>query len=257
MKAISRGTRKGFLMVLVFSLSLLFGIILVDSQSSITTTIEDLEDCDYRWFCSDWLPSACPENGIQTRKCTNAGDCPDTYQKPEEKRGCTPKLPKQLFDIKFELSHYKVYAPEDLTAWIRLESFGTEPTPISLTYIILDKQENVVYMKEDSLVVETEEFIVEKFEGVELKHGDYSLLLKTLYGDNVKDEFRQDFVVRSEVRIWFYIIIGFVILGVVYLIVFTRKRKANKKAVLKKEMVDLRHRLKKSNPKKKEGGKRK
>jgi len=220
---------KTVILTIAFLLLSLFGSNLVNPQSSITTIIEDLEDCDYRWFCSDWSPEKCPKSGIQTRKCTNAGDCPDTYQKPEEKQGCTSELPKQLFDIKFELSHYKVYAPEDLAAWIRLESFGTEPTPINLTYVILDKKENIVYMKEDSLIVETEEFVIEKFEGVKLRPGEYSLLLKTLYGDNVKDEFRQDFVVRSEVRIWVYIIIGFVILGIVYLIVFMRKRKRKKK----------------------------
>jgi len=235
----------------------LFLINLVSSQSSITTVVEDLEDCDYRWFCSDWFPEGCPENGLQTRKCNNAGDCPDTYQKPEEKRGCTPELPKQLFDIKLELEHYKVYAPEDLVAWVRFESFGTEPTPINLKYIILDKKENVVYMKEDSLVVETEEFVIEKFEGVELKQGDYSLLLKTFYGDNVVDEFRQDFVVKSELRVWFYIILGFVILGVVYLIVFWRKKEVKKKIVLKEEIKDLGTEIEWSEKRKKEGGRKK
>lgn len=235
----------------------LFLVNLVSSQGSITTVVEDLEDCNYRWFCSDWFPEKCSQSGIQTRKCNNAGDCPDTYQKPEERRGCTPELPKQLFDIKLELEHYKVYAPEDLAAWIRFESFGTEPTPINLTYIILDKKENVIYMKEDSLVVETEEFIVEKFEGVNLKNGEYSLLLKTFYGDNVVDEFRQDFVVRSEMRILVYIIIGLVILGIIYLIVFTRKKKVKKKMVLKEEIKDLGTEIEWSKKRKKGGGKKK
>jgi len=208
----------------VLIMLLFFLVNLVSSQSSITTTVDDIEACDYRWFCSEWFPEKCSERGIQTRDCNNAGDCPDTYQKPEEKRGCTPELPRQLFDIKFELAHYTVYAPEDLAAWVRFESFGTEPTSISLTYIILDKKENIVYMKEDSLVVETEEFIVERFEGVDLKQGDYSLLLRTFYGENVEDEFRQDFVVRSEARIWIYILLGFIILGIIYLIVFMRKK---------------------------------
>jgi len=196
------------------------------------------------YVSSEWEPTECPENGVQKRKCNNAGDCPDTYQKPKEKRGCISELPKQLFDIKLELARYTVYAPEDLAAWIRFESFGTEPTPINLTYIILDKQENVVYVKEDYLVVETEEFVVEKFEGLELEPGKYSLLLKTLYDVDVEDEFRQDFEVKSELRVWFYIIIGFVILGVVYLIVFMRKRKVKKNKILKKEIKGLEKKLK-------------
>jgi len=210
----------------------LLGIISVNAQSSITTTIEDLEDCDYRWFCSGWNPNECPESRIQTRSCNNAGDCPDTYQKPDEKRGCTPELPKQLFDIKLELAHYEVYAPEDLVAWIRFESFGTESTPVNLTYIILDKRENVIYLREAYLVVETEEFVIEKFEGVDLKPGEYSIILKILYDVDVEDEFRQDFQVISRTRTWIYIVLGFAVLTAFYLIILERKKKAERHNIL-------------------------
>jgi len=211
------------IIILVF---FLFESVLVSSQSSITTTVDDVEVCVYRWFCSEWNPADCPKNQIQTRKCTNAGDCPGDYQKPKEKQGCIPELPKQLFDIKLELARYTVYAPEDLAAWIRFESFGTEPTPINLTYLILDKQENVVYVKEDYLVVETEEFVIEKFGDLELEPGEYSLVLRTLYDIDIEDEFRQDFQVISRARTWIYIIIGFAVLVAFYLIILKRKKKA-------------------------------
>jgi len=250
------------ILLIIILMFFLFESVLVNSQSSITTTVEDIEDCDYRWFCSGWSPIECPENGVQKQKCTNAGDCPDDYQKPREKRGCIPELPKQLFDIKLELAHYTVYAPEDLAAWVRLESFGTEPTPINLIYIILDKQENVVYTKENYLVVETEEFVVERFEDLDLDPGKYSLLLKTLYNIDIEDEFRQDFEVKSKLRIWIYIITGFVIFGIVYgvvdLIIFMRKRKRKKKIVLKREIRKLKKKLKrKQRSRKMKGAKKK
>jgi len=245
------------ILIIAFSLFSLFGSNLANTQSPVTTVVENIGECDYRWFCSDWYPTDCPENQIQTRKCTNAGDCPDTYQKPEEKQSCTLELPKQLFDIKLELAYSEyseVYSPKDLTAWIRFESFGTEPTPINLTYIILDEQENIVYVKEDHLVVETEEFVVERFEGVDLKPGKYSLLLKTLYNTDIEDEFIQNFEVKSEMRIWIYIITGFVILGVVYLIVLMKKKKGKTQ---ERKIRDLERELKRHKTRKKERGKKK
>jgi len=227
----------------------LLGSNLVNAQSSITTTVEDLEDCNYRWFCSAWNPDECPRNGIQTRSCNNAGDCPDTYQKPDERRGCTFKLPKQLFDIKLELAHYNVYNPEDLVAWARFENFGTEPTPVNLTYIILDKKENVVYVREAYLVVETEEFVVEKFEEVDLKPGEYSILLRILYDVDIEDEFRQDFQVISRTRTWIYIVLGFAVLTAFYLIILKRKKKTEHHNILPNHSLG-----KASRSKRKKGG---
>jgi len=216
--------------IFIIMLLVLAGSTFVNSES-ITTTIGSLEDCAYRWFCTDWIPEECPENGIQARSCTNAGDCPDDYQKPDEKRGCVPSDPRQLFDIKLELEEKEIYSVHELVAWVRFESFGVEPTPVNLTFIVLDGRGREVYVKEESIVVETERFVVERFEGLDLEPGEYVLILKTLYNIDVEDSFEQDFEFKDRIERWVYAIAGFVVLSFIYLIVLWRK---NRKRGLKK-----------------------
>ena len=208
------------LIILIFLIFSLFGNAIVSSQSFITSSsIKNPEGCTYRWFCSDWNPADCPKNQIQTRKCTNAGDCSDDFDKPEEKQSCRYTIPKQLFDIKLELESDTIYNSYQLTAWIKFESFGREPTPVNLTYIILDKEESIVYTKEDYIVVETERFVVESFEGLNLGPGEYVLVLKTLYNVEVEDEFRQEFKIEEEFKISWPMILAIFIGGVIIIFV--------------------------------------
>jgi len=208
------------LMVLIFLMFFLFENLIVSADSLITSSSVDYaNDCTYRWFCSDWNPDDCPENQIQTRKCTNAGDCPDDFDKPKEKRGCIYGIPKQLFDIKFELESGLIYNPNQLTAWVTFESFGSEPTPVNLTYIILDKEGNIVYTKEDYIVVETERFTFESFEGLNLGPGEYVLVLKTLYNVEIEDEFRQEFKIEEVEKLNWSIILAIVFGAVVIIFI--------------------------------------
>lgn len=211
--------------LLIGCLCMLVNMLTVSSQ--ITSTIEHGEDCTYRWFCTDWIPEQCPSSGIQTRTCTNAGDCPDDYQKPLEERGCEYMIPKQLFDIKLELEQATISTSKALVAWVRFESFGTEPTPVDLEFTILDNTGNQVYSKTDSIVVETEKFVVERFTELNLEYGNYILVLNTLYGDNVKDEFRQGFEIKNPRQILNYFIIGFLALIIVIALLrfFSERRK--------------------------------
>ena len=208
------------LIILIFLIFSLFGNVVVSSQSFITSyTADSLEDCDYRWFCSDWNPDDCPKNQIQTRKCTNAGDCPNDYQKPEEKQNCRYTIPEQLFDIKLELESDTIYNSYQLTAWVKFESFGREPTPVNLTYVILDKEESIVYTKEDYIVVETERFIFERFKELNLDPGEYVLVLKTLYNIEIEDEFRQEFKIEEVKKPNWQIILAIFVGGVIILFV--------------------------------------
>jgi len=186
--------------VLVLFVLVLVGGASVTAQGAITSSsIHNPEDCIYRWFCSDWFPEKCPENQIQTRSCTNAGDCPDDFDKPKEKQDCFfMTIPSQLFDIKLGLQNDVINNVYELSAWVTFESFGSEPTSVNLTYIILDELGNEVYKKEDRVVVETEKFIAEGFAGSNLDYGRYTLVLKTLYNVDVEDEFRQEFTIEEE-----------------------------------------------------------
>jgi len=147
-------------------------------------------DSNFDWNCSEW--SECIEE-IQTRKCKDVNNCGTTYGKPTEIRNCSLEIPEQLLDIKFELEENIIFSSGELVALISFESFGAEPTPVNLTYIILDKQGNEVYKEHDYIIVGVEEILIKSFKGLELDDGKYILILKTLYGDNIRDEFRQEF----------------------------------------------------------------
>ncbi len=140
------------------------------------------------------------------------------------------KIPAQLFDIKLELEETTVQFSNKLTAWVRFENFGTEPIPVNMTYIILDINKNKLHTEQDSAVVWTEELIIKKFDNLELPNGKYVLVLHTLYGNNIFDEFRQEFEVGKETPkkslLYLYIFIG-ILIGLVIillLIYFIKKR---------------------------------
>jgi len=105
----------------------------------------------------------------------------------------------QLFDITFELDSSIVLSVEDLVARTTFESFGTEPTLINLTFIILDELGNQVYSEKDSLVVETENVFTKEFPNLDLEIGKYTIILNTLYNEDVEDGFWKEFEIRSSV----------------------------------------------------------
>jgi len=230
--------------ILVSILLILAGSTVVTAKSTITSaSVENSEGCTYRWFCSDWLPEECPENQVQTRKCTNAGDCSDDFDKPKEKQGCFyATIPTQLFDIELGLQKELISNTYELSAWVTFESFGSESTPVNLTYTILDEFGNVVYTKEDYLVVETERYVTTGFLGLELEPGEYMLVLETLYDVDVRDEFIKRFTLEEEKKVWsarsVLVVIFLVLAFLIGLMMFKRRKakdKNSKVAVLKKK----------------------
>jgi hypothetical protein len=110
-------------------------------------------------------------------------------------------LPAQLFDIKLELENSLLPDSTNLVAWVTFESFGREETPVDLKFIVLDSLGNELYSKTDNLTVFTERVVVEHFEDFKSGSGNYSLILRTSYGANVSDEFRQTFqVMKAQKR---------------------------------------------------------
>ncbi len=193
---------------------------------SLVQAVPDVEKCSYKWSCTEW--SRCV-NRNRTRICTNIGTCPGEqgFVKPIVKQRCMPELPAQLFDIKLELEKKIISEPNELTAWVRFESFGTEPTPADLTYTIMDEPGNVVYSETGDIVVYTEEFVIKKFDTLYLELGKYTLDLKIEYA-NVTEEFRQGFEVGEEKRIWIYYLLGFIALVALFFFLYWWKRKRGK-----------------------------
>jgi len=125
----------------------------------------------------------------------------------------------QLFDITFSLDDSLIQSSDELSAIVTFENFGTGPTLIDLTFIILDEVGNEVYREEDRITVIIEEVLRKSFTGLNLPRGKYTLVLHTLYDVDVFDEFRQEFEIRKReilgIPILIWQVIGVIIVGIV------------------------------------------
>ena len=136
------------------------------------------------------------------------GGCAEGYSKvdgtcvkvADEEVEEVEEIPTQLFDISFSLDDSLIQSSDELSAVVTFESFGTVPTPINLTFIILDESGNEYAVDNEFIVVITEEVFRKKFESLNLPKGKYTLVLQTLYNVDVSDEFRQEFEIGKERR---------------------------------------------------------
>jgi len=154
----------------------------------------------YNWNCSAWGECA---NGKQIRTCKEKNNCGNVYGRPETERSCN--VPSQLFDIKLILEDYEVKNSNELTSIITFISFGNISTFVNLTYTISDSSEKRVYSEEENITVTTDQTIRKNFKKLNLSAGKYTLVLTTIYGENVTDEFRQEFSVKGEENEFFQI----------------------------------------------------
>lgn len=154
----------------------------------------------------------------------------------------------QLFDISFSLDDSVIDNSDGLSAVVTFESFGTEVTPVELTFIILDANGNEIYSERESISVMTEEVLRKSFKGLDLPSGKYTLVLETLYNVDVFDRFEQDFEIRGgtwitgnvidklgEGNIW----IVLAILATLFLIYAERKK--IKKSIINEEKWVRKH----------------
>ncbi len=160
-----------------------------------------------------------PEVEMQSAEGTAPEAPREKAAEPERPDDMSEGFPEQLFDISFRIDDNMMQSSDDLSAVITFVSFGTVPTPVDLTYRILDISGKEVYNEKGTVTVTTEEVVRKSFNGLDLSDGEYSLVLSTLYGNDVADDFRQGFTIsagkkRSYTWIW---IIGEII-SVVYLI---------------------------------------
>jgi hypothetical protein len=149
-----------------------------------------------------------------------------------------PSLPKKLFDINLEIDSAAVSKLSNLSSRAAFTSFGTELTPVELTFDVLDSTGKIVHTEKDHVEVQTELIFNKKFQDAALPSGKYTLKLTTLYNVDVKDEFDQEFEITkgAACRIvlglcwwrWIFIVIGTFILTILF-IIFWEIRKNNKK----------------------------
>jgi len=148
---------------------------------------------NYNWNCSDW--SICTL-GKQTRTCNLKNNCGTDYGRPLTTQVCSTS--SQLFDIKLELEDSTIENSNKLSSIIKFENFGNVPTKVDLTYRILNRNGDEVYLDKAEVVVTTQEIVRKNFENLNLADGKYNLVVATVYGANVTDEFRQEFNVGKD-----------------------------------------------------------
>ncbi len=148
----------------------------------------------------------------------------------EEDTSIKVQDPEQLFDINLELDQTQVRRIEDLVARVVFVSFGRVPTPVDMTFDILDSDKNIIHTEEGHVTVETENVFTKNFSGIELAPGKYYVRLTTLYNVSIEDKFVQSFeVVLGEVGRPFpyWIIFGAIGALLVAIVIVKNRKKQN------------------------------
>ncbi len=155
----------------------------------------------------------------------------------EEPEEIEEEIPEQLFDITFNLDDKLIQSVNELSGIVTFESFGNVPTPVGLTFIILDSSGKEIYREMSSITVTTEELLRWNYETLQtLPEGKYTAVLETLYNVDVYDKFTQEFEIGEEkklgVWIWYVVVVVVVILiiGLVWWLVKIKKKKIKRKS---------------------------
>lgn len=160
------------------------------------------------------------------------------------------KNPKELFDIRMDLEDTSIKSSDELEVVVTYESFGSVPTLVNLTFEVFDSEGNLIYFRNDFIIVNVEEIRRYTFEDLDLVDGEYEFVLTTLYNIDVADKFRSKFIVGEKYKAldllmnYWWIFILFVLIGVV--LFFTKrikipnKRKKRVISKLKKKSFEMR-----------------
>lgn len=106
--------------------------------------------------------------------------------------------PVYLFDIKLEMDNIKITQTDTLSARVVLTNFGTVHTPVAMNFTIIDTYGERAGQEAVVIIVQTEKIYIKEFKSLKLRPGNYTLILETIYGNNVEDEFSQEFEVKRK-----------------------------------------------------------
>jgi cysteine-rich repeat protein len=136
------------------------------------------------------------------------------------------EVESQLFDITFNLEDFVISDSSELQSVLTFTSFGTVPTPVDLTFIILDESGNEMYREKGDITVTTEEVMRWNYENLALEEGKYVAILETLYNVDVFDEFRQDFEIKKTKSFnWMFVILAVLLVVVIFIVYIIRRKK--------------------------------
>jgi hypothetical protein len=134
---------------------------------------------------------------------------------------------KQLFDIKMEIDNIILKDASELEARVIFESFGSEPTPVDLTFFVYDVNDKEIFKRSRDIVVETEMVMFEDFDDFEAGPGEYMVVMRSVYNVDIEDYYEQKIVIEESIDYLPFIVAGgFLVAGVVVFFLLRRgKRK--------------------------------
>ena len=157
---------------------------------------------------------------------------PKEERKKEEKAEPTEEATKEvLFDIIMDLIKSKIFVDEDLNVKITLVNFGVPgKVNVSLYYEILDLENNVILIENETRTVETQIEFIKTFKlPPTVKLGDYKLSAKLIFGDSQEAISQSSFQIVSKEKQWPALIIFTLLVAFGLYILITRLKKKNKK----------------------------
>ena len=152
----------------------------------------------------------------------------DGKKKPKTEEEKAESTEENLFDIILDLIKSKIFVDEDLNVKITLVNFGVPgKVNVSLYYEILDLENNVILIENETISVETQIEFIKTFKlPPTVKLGDYKLSVKLIFGDRQEAISQSSFQIVSKEKQWpaliiFTILVAF---GLYILITILRKR---------------------------------
>lgn len=100
----------------------------------------------------------------------------------------TPTSPDAKFITRTEILNPVVSRPSDLEVKVVFEDFGSFQIPVDIRYLVLDKEENLVFEIKDGLIVQGAAEYIKKMDGLNVSSGEYILRVKTLVDQRIQGE---------------------------------------------------------------------
>src|SRR3989339_156058 len=186
------------------------------SEENFSVSEENLNE-SAEFVESSQAPETSPEIPLEIEKTKNEKESKEEKSSGKSKEECHEECnpvceevcaPEELFDITFNLDKSIITNSSLLSGVVTFESFGLIPTLVNLTFIIFNEGGKEIYVEKSSLVISTEELLRWNYDSLQdLEYGKYVAVVQTLYGDNVFDEFRQDFEIKQsfwdKINSWF------------------------------------------------------
>lgn len=138
--------------------------------------------------------------------------------------------PEKVFGINFTVNSTKFEDISELVSTVNVKNQTMVEAPIYIEHIIYDTKEAIRFREENYLVVEDTEVLRKTYENLDLPVGNYSLILKTLYSDDVIKEYERAFaIIEGEEKRTFnwshamYVVGGALFVFFVFLHFFKKK----------------------------------